>query len=105
MIVMIDFHRIRVKTCDKIRKEMIDVLASICSDEPKIKPSTPEGRKPELQRKKICQKEVLDFKTEGRRTKWEIIKLLQGEFEKFPDDTTFGSFTANGIGTFGTHYR
>lgn len=89
---------------DKIRKEVMDILASIYSDEPETTPSAPESRKPELQRKKIQPRKVLDFKTEGKRTKWEIIKALQGEFEKFPDDTTFGSFTANGIGTFGTHY-
>lgn len=79
-----------------IRAEIIKVFNEILDFDNDVKP--------ELQKKKIQEQRQLDYNPEGTRTKWEIIKALQGEFEKFPDDTVFTGFKAIGIGKFGTRY-
>ena len=65
---------------------------------------TSNALKPQLQRKKIQSSQVIEYRPKGRRTKWEVIKALQGEFDKFPDDTVFTAIDVVGIGIFGTRY-
>lgn len=57
-----------------------------------------------LQRTKITEKKILNFKLEKPRAKWELIKALQEEFDKIPDNAEFRSFTAFGIGTGESRY-
>lgn len=57
-----------------------------------------------LQRMKYTEKQAMDFKLGKPRSKWELIKALQEEFDKFPDDTVFTSFSAVGIGVGGSSY-
>ena len=51
-----------------------------------------------LQRMKHTEKQLMRFKLGKPRSKWELIKSLQEEFDKFPDDAVFTSFFALGIG-------
>ena len=81
------------RVCDKIEIKMLGENLDCDNSD-----------KPELQRKKLRQNLFLNYAPKGARTKWEIIKALQGEFEKFPDDTVFTGFSAIGIGKFGTRY-
>lgn len=57
-----------------------------------------------LQRMKYTEKQTIDFKLRKPRSKWELIKALQEEFDKFPDDTVFTSFSAVGIGVGRSRY-
>ncbi len=61
-------------------------------------PHDRDVRNIKLQRVKHKEKQVLDFKLNKPRDKWELIKALQEEFDKFPDHTEFTSFRAIGIG-------
>lgn len=61
-------------------------------------PHDRDVRNIKLQRMKHKEAQVLDFKLKKPRDKWELIKALQEEFDKFPDHTEFTSFRAFGIG-------
>ena len=88
-----------------IRKEVMDVLRGLFELPTEFKtasgPVTIPGidvNKIKLQRSQFTEKRIFDFKLEKRRTKWELIKILQEEFDKFPDYTEFTSFSVLGVG-------
>lgn len=92
--------------CDLVTKEELDsTTASLNTGDSNkginsnIKPiEVSDVNKIKLQRTKITERRLLNFKLEKRRTKWELIKALQEEFDKLPDETEFNSFSAIGIG-------
>ena len=94
-----------------IRKEVLSILQELSEPSTEVKtgcgPVAISGidvSKIKLQRSKITEKKAFDFKLERPRSKWELIKILQEEFDKFPDDTEFTSFSVLGIGVGKTHY-
>lgn len=82
---------------DKIEIETMRVLSEVTNRDKKqgIGIDVSEIK---LQRMKRVEKQFIDFKLEKRRMKWELIKSLQEEFDKLPDDLEFTSFRAVGIG-------
>lgn len=94
-----------------ILKEVLSILQELSEPSTEVKtgcgPVAISGidvSKIKLQRSKITEKKAFDFKLERPRSKWELIKILQEEFDKFPDDTEFTSFSVLGIGVGKTHY-
>ena len=86
-----------------IRKEVLSILQELSEPSTEVKTGI-DVSKIKLQRSKITEKKAFDFKLERPRSKWELIKILQEEFDKFPDDTEFTSFSVLGIGVGKTHY-
>lgn len=84
------------------RQLILDTLNEVCTSDRNIaKDCLPHNRDVnniKLQRMKHTEKQVMDFKLRKPRSKWELVKALQEEFDKFPDDTVFTSFSAVGIG-------
>lgn len=94
-----------------IRKEIINVLRELYEEPTEIKTVSGPVAIPsvdvcgiKLQRSKVTEKKTFDFKLKKPRSKWELIKILQEEFDKFPDDTEFTSFSVLGIGVGRSHY-
>lgn len=85
-----------------LKKLILDTLNEVCNPDERIsKNRLPHDRNVsniKLQRMKYTEKQVIDFKLRKPRSKWELIKALQEEFDKFPDDTVFTSFSVIGIG-------
>lgn len=114
-----DFEEMKLRTpispiqdqSESIRKEVLTILQELSEPSNEVKtasgPVTISGidvSKIKLYRSKITEKKAFDFKLEKRRTKWELIKMLQEEFDKFPDDTEFTSFSVLGIGVGTSRY-
>lgn len=111
-----DFEEMKLRTpltpihdqSENIRKEVLSILQELTELPTEANtacgPFTiPSVIKPQLQRRKLQQKETLDYHPDGKRTKWEVLCALQAEFDKFPDDTKF-DIRVFEIGTFGTRY-
>lgn len=85
-----------------LRKLIIDTLNEVCNPDECISgyrlPHNKNVDNIKLQRTKYTEKQTIDFKLNKPRSKWELIKALQEEFDKFPDDTVFTSFSVIGIG-------
>lgn len=91
-----------------LRKVILDVLVEVCNSNESIFKNHQSHHKDvnniKLQRMKYAEKQAIDFKLTKPRSKWELIKALQEEFDKFPDDTEFTSFSAIGIGVGRSRY-
>lgn len=101
----------KAKSCTdrRIKKIVLDTLAEIRNspngeNASERLPQSQDVNNIKLQRMKFTDKQTMDFKLRKPRSKWELIKALQEEFDKFPDDTVFTSFLVVGIGTGRSRY-